>query len=71
MRSLSTPLDYATALAALPPECRALSLRIVPGPFRALVGYMVLVYYPALRRHHRSKETKAKAGYFDAVRRAK
>ena len=68
MQRLSTPLDYATALAQLPPECRPLGLRIVPARIRGLVEYMVLVYIPALRRLRRAWEAKDQAGYFDAAR---
>ena len=68
MTRLSTPLDYATALAQLPPECRPLGLRIVPARIRALVEYMVLIYIPALRRLRRAWEVKDRAGYFDAAR---
>lgn len=50
MRRFTSPLQYATALARLPPECRPLGLRIVPAPWLDLVAYMVLVYLPALRR---------------------
>jgi hypothetical protein len=64
MQRLSTPLDYATALAELPPECRPLGLRIVPAGIRALVEYMVLIYIPTLRRLRRANEAKARAGYF-------
>ena len=64
MPRLSTPLDYATALAELPPECRPLGLRIVPPGIRALVEYMVLIYIPTLRRLRRAKEAKARTGYF-------
>jgi hypothetical protein len=71
MPRLSTPLDYATALAQLPPECRPLGLRIVPGRLRALVEYMVLIYIPALRRLRRAWEAKDKAGYFAAARAAR
>lgn len=68
MRRLSTPLDYATALAELPPECRPLGLRIVPGHLLEMVSYMVLIYIPTLRRQRRAWEAKDKAGYFDSAR---
>ena len=69
MKPMTTPRDYATELSRLPPECRALGLRIVPARIRELVEYMVLVYFPTLRRLRQAYDAKDRAGYFDAVRR--
>lgn len=68
MKRLSTPLDYAAALSQLPPECRALGLRIVPAHLLDLVAYQVLTYIPNLRRLRRAWEVKERAGYFTNAR---